>query len=72
MVRYEWDAFQDPSWLSMFAGLNLLPDRWDPLADYFPPEEVANALTAIREQIALGLESAVSLDAFVAENFRSD
>jgi len=72
MVRYEWDAFQDPSWLSMFAGLNLLPDRWDPLADYFPPEEVANALTAIRAQIALGLNSAISVDTFVAENFRSD
>ncbi|TPG42839.1 tryptophan 7-halogenase [Sphingomonas koreensis] len=71
MVRYEWDAFQDPSWLSMFAGLDLLPDRWDPLADYFPPDEVANALAAMRDQIALGVDSAIPHGTFIAENCRN-
>jgi len=72
MVRYEWDAFQDPSWLSMFAGLDLLPERWDPLADYFPIEEVTGALSRIRDQIALGLKSSGSHEAFVERNFRAD
>jgi tryptophan halogenase len=24
-VRYEWEAFLDPSWLSMYAGFDILP-----------------------------------------------
>jgi len=65
MVRYEWDAFQDPSWLSMFAGLGLLPERWDPIADYFPVEKVGQALASIRQQIAQGIQSSTSHAAFI-------
>jgi tryptophan halogenase len=68
MVRYEWDAFQDPSWLSMFAGLDLLPERWDPIADYFPVEEVRDALSRIRGQIEQGLKSALSQQEYIDSN----
>lgn len=71
MVRYEWDAFQDPSWLSMFAGLDLLPERWDPIADYFPDEEVRDALARIRDQIAQGLRSSTSHQDFINHNCRA-
>ena len=65
MVRYEWDAFQDPSWLSMFAGLDLLPDRWDPIADYFSLDQVGDALGTVRQQIDEGLKSSESHAAFI-------
>jgi len=71
MVRYEWDAFQDPSWLSMFAGLDLLPERWDPIADYFPVEEVRGALSRIRDQIAQGLKASVTHQEFIDWNCRA-
>lgn len=58
MVRYEWDPFQDPSWLSMFAGLELLPERWDPIADFFTAEQIESAFGRIREKIAEGIANA--------------
>lgn len=60
MVRYEWDAFQDPSWLSMFAGLGLLPERWDPIADGFTTDQIAGAFDRIRARIREGLKTATS------------
>ena len=72
MVRYEWDAFQDPSWLSLFAGLDLLPERWDPLADHFPIDELTGALGRIREQIALGMQHSMPHEAFIAANCAAD
>ncbi|MGN6376419.1 MAG: tryptophan halogenase family protein [Sphingomonas sp.] len=73
MVRYEWDAFQDPSWLSMFAGLDLLPDgRWDPLADDFSVDELTDAFARIRGQIADGLRAAVPHEQFIRQTCATD
>ncbi|MGN6124093.1 MAG: tryptophan halogenase family protein [Sphingomonas oligoaromativorans] len=52
MVRYEWESFQDPSWLSMFVGLGMLPDAYDPLADHFSGEQLEGAMLRMREAIA--------------------
>ncbi|MDI1296183.1 MAG: tryptophan 7-halogenase, partial [bacterium] len=34
-VRNEWDTFQDPSWLSLYAGFDDWPRRYAALADQF-------------------------------------
>jgi len=52
IVRYSWDTFLDPSWLSMYAGLGLMPEQYDPLADYFTDEQLDQALGRMREAIA--------------------
>ncbi|WBO21277.1 tryptophan halogenase family protein [Sphingomonas abietis] len=69
MVRYEWDSFQDPSWLSLFAGLGLLPERWDPLADFFTPDQISGAFDRIREKIAEGVASASTHRDYAAAHF---
>lgn len=51
LVRYEWEAFLDPSWLSMYAGFGLMPAAHDPLADYFDTAQMADALDHMREAI---------------------
>ncbi len=51
-VRYEWETFQDPSWLSMYAGFNWLPDSYDRLADYFDLSELRHHLSEMRRAIA--------------------
>ncbi|MBB3953744.1 tryptophan halogenase family protein [Novosphingobium sediminicola] len=51
LVRYEWEAFFDPSWLSMYAGFGLTPAAHDPLADYFTHAQVVEALDHMREAI---------------------
>jgi tryptophan halogenase len=51
LVRYEWEAFLDPSWLSMYAGFGLLSPAHDPLADHFTDAQVVEALDHMREAI---------------------
>jgi tryptophan halogenase len=70
MVRYEWDAFGDPSWLSMFAGLGILPARWDPLADFFTDDQIGGALGRMREKIAEVVASAPGHRAFLNSTFK--
>ncbi|WP_294331500.1 tryptophan halogenase family protein [uncultured Sphingomonas sp.] len=50
-ARYEWESFRDPSWLSMYAGFDLLPARHDPLADHFTDAELEGAFARMREAI---------------------
>lgn len=58
LVRYEWETFLDPSWLSMYAGFGMLPDRYDPMADYFTNDELVSALGRMREAINAALKHA--------------
>ncbi|MFS0772779.1 tryptophan halogenase family protein [Sphingomonas sp. 1P08PE] len=43
MVRLEWETFADPSWLSILIGMGIEPERWDPLADGFAPDQIQGA-----------------------------
>jgi tryptophan halogenase len=45
------DFFQEPSWLSVFLGQNIVPRRFDPLAERLPAEEVAARLQQMRSTI---------------------
>ncbi len=51
-VRNEWDTFQDPSWLSMYAGFDDLPTRHSPLADQFNHDELADTFARMKAAIA--------------------
>ena len=50
-VRNEWDTFQDPSWLSMYAGFDDLPARHSPLADRFSTQELTGSMQRMRQAI---------------------
>ncbi|WP_156349073.1 MULTISPECIES: tryptophan halogenase family protein [unclassified Sphingomonas] len=50
-VRYEWDTFQDHSWLSMYAGFGDLPARHSPLADQCETADLAGTFARMREAI---------------------
>jgi tryptophan halogenase len=66
MVRYEWESFQDPSWLSMYAGFDIAAQAYDPMADYFTPSELDSALRRMREAIARAKALAAPHEAFLA------
>jgi tryptophan halogenase len=57
-VRNEWDTFQDPSWLSMYAGFDDLPRRHSPLADQFSVAELADTLGRMKAAIGATLSHA--------------
>jgi tryptophan halogenase len=67
MVRYEWESFQDPSWLAMFVGLGILPARYDPLADHFNQAQLEGAMGRMREAIARAVALSTPHAAFLAE-----
>ena len=50
-VRNEWDTFQDPSWLSMYAGFDDLPVRHSVLADQFDTAKLTDTFARMRGAI---------------------
>ncbi len=50
-VRREWDTFQDPSWLSLYAGFDDLPARPSPMADQYDVATLTDSVTRMREAI---------------------
>lgn len=57
LVRYEWETFQDPSWLSMYAGFDLHPRRYNIRADQFDNTE----LRATFERMRMAVDDTVRL-----------
>ncbi len=51
LVRYEWESFQDPSWLSMYAGFDMPAAAHDPIADHFTIDQLDSALGRMRDSI---------------------
>ncbi|UIJ43512.1 tryptophan 7-halogenase [Sphingomonas cannabina] len=65
-VRNEWDTFQDPSWLSMYAGFDDLPARYSPLADQFSVAELTDSLARMKAAIGATLAHAEPHGDFLA------
>lgn len=68
LPRFEWDSFQAPSWLSMYAGFDMLPPRYDPLADQLSVDELGASFAKMREAIGRATAIAVPHSVFIAEN----
>jgi len=68
LVRYEWESFLDPSWLSLYAGMDVLPDRHDPLADRFTDAELGESFARMRAAIARGVALGQPHEAFIADH----
>ena len=68
LPRFEWDSFQAPSWLSMYAGFDMFPPRYDPLADQLSLDELGASFAKMREAIGRATALAVPHATFIAEN----
>jgi tryptophan 7-halogenase len=51
------ESYQEPSWVAIFAGNGVLPDRYDPLVDRIDPERLRAGLAHRREQLARAAEA---------------
>lgn len=67
LVRYEWESFQDPSWLSIYAGFEELPTRYNVLADRFSDGELAEIFARMRTAIADTVRSATPSEDFARQ-----
>lgn len=68
VVRYEWETFLDPSWLSIYAGFEFLPETYDPLADHFTTEELRRVFAGMRQTIASAARAAPTHAEFIAQH----
>jgi tryptophan halogenase len=68
LVRYEWETFQDPSWMSLYTGLGYLPDHYDPLVDHFSVDELRARLARMRQNIVQAASAAPRHEEFIARH----
>jgi tryptophan halogenase len=54
---YDEETFEEPSWIAVFLGQNIVPRRYHPLADQFPLDEVRARLERMRAVIARAAEA---------------
>jgi tryptophan halogenase len=65
LVRYDWESFQDPSWLSMYAGFGIAAAAYDPLADHFSISDLEAAFARMKASIAQAVVLASSHEDFL-------
>ena len=51
LVRYEWESFHDPSWLSMYAGFGIAAEARDPSADRVEASQLRDIATRLRSDV---------------------
>jgi len=70
-VRYLWESFADPSWLSLYVGLDVIPEHYDPLGDFFSEDDLDTAFAKMREAIARAKALAMPHEEFIAAHCRA-
>ncbi|WP_298018186.1 tryptophan halogenase family protein [uncultured Parasphingopyxis sp.] len=65
--EYESGLFQPPSWLSVFIGQNVIPERYDPRADRMSEAELDEAFTTMRRSIDAHVEQTPAHLDFICE-----
>jgi tryptophan halogenase len=65
LVTREGDGFAPPSWLAIFRGLKVMPDRYDPLVDRMSVEEIRTLLAGRRATILRAAEAMPDQQAFI-------
>ncbi|HKE93282.1 MAG TPA: tryptophan halogenase family protein, partial [Povalibacter sp.] len=68
LVRYEWETFQDSSWLAMYTGFGILPGAHDPVADYFDADELQRTFAGMRKVIRNAAQAAPTHAEFIARH----
>jgi tryptophan 7-halogenase len=68
LVNYEWETFFHPSWLSMYAGFDMQPDRYDRRADSYTVDELRAGFARMRVDIRKSVSTAMPHAEFIAQH----
>lgn len=71
IVKYAGESFEDSSWLTLYAGFGILPDRYDPRADDIDASLLKRALGQMRNTIQSVAQAAPTHAAFIARHCRA-
>jgi len=67
VAQYREGMFLDASWLAVFFGQNVLPQRYDPASDRLAEHELADRMDRIRDDYAAAVQTLPSHDAFLQQ-----
>ncbi|MES1158350.1 MAG: tryptophan halogenase family protein [Terricaulis silvestris] len=67
LLRHEHETFWEPSWLSIFNGLGVLPARANPAVNYFNPDELRTWLAALRRDVRATAQTGINHEDFIAQ-----
>lgn len=68
IFRENDELFNDTSWFSVMVGQGIIPEKYDPLVDIMPHDELHRRMTHIREIIARSEEAMPLHKDFIAQN----
>ena len=66
VVREDEELFLDESWGQVMIGQGILPERWSPLADNVPAEDIGPFLASVAKSYRINAENLPSHREFVA------
>jgi len=69
-VVYDSDGFKEPSWLSIYTGLGVVPRTYDSLVDRMPLDQLRRIFAERRALLKRGVESMPTHEQFLARNFK--
>jgi tryptophan 7-halogenase len=68
LINYEWETFFHPSWLSMYAGFDMQPDRYDRRVDFYTLDELRAGSMRMRVDIEKSVSAAMPHADFIAQH----
>lgn len=71
VARYDGQLFADASWVAVMLGQDVLPQRWDPLADIVPLAELQQKADALRNQLHAAVARMPSHRQFIESNCKA-
>ena len=69
VVLHSEESFQEPSWVSIFIGQNVIPNRYDPIVDSINIDRLRRGMAARRENVRRIVDAMPTLREFVARNW---
>ena len=60
LINYEEESFQDNSWLTMYNGFNIEPNRYDPQANNIDPNRLIRDLWQMKQLIKNAAQKSIS------------
>lgn len=65
MLHYSWEMFHPDSWLAIYTGFGLFPERYDARVDAIDVEYIKSSFSAMRSSIRNAVASVTAYDEFI-------
>ena len=71
VARHDGQLFSEASWVAIMLGQGVQPQRWDPLADIMPIEELQQRAEGLRSKLHEAMARMPSHQQFIESNCKA-